>query len=143
MKTSTNGIELIKRFESCSLSAYQCPAKIWTIGVGHTKNVKQGDKISQSQADQFLHDDLSSSENAVNAYCTHALTQNQFDALVSFVFNVGAGNFKSSTLLKRLNANMIGLAAMEFPKWNKAQGKEFAGLTARREAEKQLFLKGA
>jgi len=141
MKTSKNGIDLIKKYEGCKLNAYLCPAKIWTIGYGHTKNVKAGDKITQEIAEQLLINDLQEPENAINAYCQHALTQNQFDALVSFVFNLGSGAFKSSTLLKRINANMMQLASLEFCKWNKAGGKVLDGLTKRRAEEKSLFLK--
>ena len=89
MKISKNGIELIKKYEGCKLNAYLCPANVWTIGYGHTKNVKEGDKITQEMAEQLLVNDLQQFENAVNAYCLRALTQNQFDALVSFVFNLG------------------------------------------------------
>lgn len=141
MKTSKNGIELIKKYEGCKLAAYQCPAKIWTIGFGHTKNVKEHDKITQEIAEQLLINDLQEPENAINAYCRHALTQNQFDALVSFIFNLGSGAFRSSTLLKRLNANQINLAALEFDKWTRGGGKVLDGLVKRRADEKALFLK--
>lgn len=141
MKTSKNGIDLIKKYEGCKLNAYLCPANVWTIGYGHTKNVKAVDKITQEIAERLLINDLQEPENAINAYCQHALTQNQFDALVSFVFNLGSGAFKSSTLLKRINANMMQLASLEFCKWNKAGGKVLDGLTKRRADEKALFLK--
>ena len=141
MKASKNGIELIKKDEGCKLNAYLCPANVWTIGYGHTKNVKEGDKITQEMAEQLLVNDLQQFENAVNAYCLRALTQNQFDALISFVFNLGSVAFRASTLLKRINANQMELAALEFERWNKAGGKVLEGLTKRRKDEKALFLK--
>jgi len=141
MKISKNGIELIKKYEGCKLNAYLCPANVWTIGYGHTKNVKECDKITQEMAEQLLVNDLQQFENAVNAYCLRALTQNQFDALVSFVFNLGSVAFRASTLLKRINANQMELAALEFERWNKAAGKVLEGLTKRRKDEKELFLK--
>jgi len=141
MKISKNGIELIKKYEGCKLNAYLCPANVWTIGYGHTKNVKEGDKITQEMAEQLLVNDLQQFENAVNAYCLRALTQNQFDALISFVFNLGSVAFRASTLLKRINANQMELAALEFERWNKAGGKVLEGLTKRRKDEKALFLK--
>jgi len=141
MKASKNGIELIKKYEGCKLNAYLCPANVWTIGYGHTKNVKEGDKITQEMAEQLLVNDLQQFENAVNAYCLRALTQNQFDALISFVFNLGSVAFRASTLLKRINANQMELAALEFERWNKAGGKVLEGLTKRRKDEKALFLK--
>lgn len=142
MRTSQNGLDLIKKYEGCQLKAYLCPAGVWTIGYGHTgSDVKEGLVILQSRADEYLKSDLETAEHAITAYCLHPLTQNQFDALASFVFNIGTGNFKSSTLLKRINANMMGLAAFEFPKWNKAKGKVLQGLVDRRESERQLFLK--
>ena len=103
--------------------------------------MKESDKITQEIAEKLLINDLQEPENAINAYCNHLLTQNQFDALVSFIFNVGSGAFKSSTLLKRINANMMQLASLEFGKWNKAGGKILEGLVKRRADEKALFLK--
>lgn len=141
MKTSNNGINLIKQFEGCILSAYKCPAGVWTIGYGHTKNVKQGMKITSSQATELLKEDLTTYENYVNKYVKVKLNQNQFDALVSFTFNCGAGALKSSTLLKKLNKGDYTGAANELLRWNKANGKVLAGLTRRRKAEKALFLK--
>lgn len=141
MKTSKNGINLIKNFEGCRLEAYLCPAMVWTIGYGHTENVKRGDKITEVQAETLLIIDLQKFENAVNNAVRVPLNQNQFDALVSFTFNIGIGNFKSSTLLKKLNASEYGLAACEFGRWNKSRGRILDGLTKRRRAEKELFLR--
>jgi len=141
MRTGQHGIDLIKKYESCKLTAYKCPSGVWTIGYGHTQGVKQGDKITQEQADKFLADDLESFEYYVRAVVFKELNQNQFDALVSFVFNVGSGNFKKSTLLKLLNEGKFTHAALEFAKWNKADGKVLNGLTKRRESERLLFVK--
>jgi lysozyme len=141
MKTSKNGIDLIKKYEGCRLTAYVDSAGVWTIGYGHTQGVKQGDKITQDQADKALIGDLTESENCINAVCRKELTQNQFDALVSFVFNVGCGAFRSSTMLKYINLGKFTQAALEFPKWNKSVGKVLDGLTKRRESEQLLFVK--
>lgn len=141
MRTSQNGINLIKHFEGCKLSAYKCPSGVWTIGYGHTKGIKQGMKISQKQADNYLKDDLKTFEHCINKYVKVTINQNQFDALVSFTFNCGGGALKSSTLLKKLNKKDYSGAANELLRWNKSNGKVLAGLTRRREAEKALFLK--
>ena len=141
MQISNDGINLIKQFEGCVLSAYKCPAGVWTIGYGHTKNVKQGMKITKEQATNLLKDDLKIYESYVNKYVKVKLNQNQFDALVSFTFNCGGGALKSSTLLKKLNKGDYTGAANELLRWNKANGKVLAGLTRRRKAEKALFLK--
>lgn len=138
-KTGKKGIELIKSFEGCRLAAYKCPAGVLTIGYGHTSGVKSGQKITQAQAETLLKTDLAKYENAVNECVTAMLNQNQFDALVSFAYNCGAGALKSSTLLKKLNAGDYSGAAAEFVKWNKASGKVLAGLTKRRTAERALF----
>jgi len=141
MKTSTNGINLIKKHEGCYLKSYKCPADVWTIGYGHTKNVKSGMKITQAQAERYLKDDLTTYENAVKKYVKVSINQNQFDALVSFTFNCGTGALKNSTLLKKLNKKDYNGAANEFLKWNKSNGKILSGLTKRRKAERSLFLK--
>lgn len=139
--TSTKGIELIKRHEGLRLDAYQCPAGKLTIGYGHTgKDVVAGDRITQGTAERLLQGDLRWAENTVNEHVKKELNQNQFDALVSFTFNVGPSNFKSSTLLKRVNANTEDPdIAKQFARWNKADGKELAGLTRRRADEAKLY----
>ena len=145
-KTSDKGMDFIKRFEGCKLKAYQCSAGVWTIGYGHTKNVKEGMIITQEDAERFLSLDLIKFESEIVENCTLLLNQREFDALVSFCFNVGVGAFKNSTLLKHLNNNDVDLAAEEFVKWNKARvnGKlqPVSGLTRRRKAERLLFNKG-
>jgi lysozyme len=143
MTTSNRGIELIKAHEGFRPRAYLCPAGVWTIGYGHTGGVKSGDVITADQGESFLRSDISSAERVVVAAGLR-LTQNQFDALVSFVFNVGAGNFNRSTLLRLAKANVNDPAiAAEFAKWNKATVngvlKVLPGLTRRRAEEADLY----
>ena len=145
MKTSKNGIQLIKQFEGCRLKAYKCPANVWTIGIGHTETVNgkpivEGMTITELMAETLLTIDLQKFENAINTLVKKSLTQNEFDALVSFVFNVGIGAFRNSTMLRLLNQGNISEAALQFQRWNKAGGKVLKGLTRRRLAEKTLFL---
>ena len=140
MKTSKNGINLIKTYEGCRLEAYKCPAGVWTIGYGHTAGVKKGDKITQLQADTLLFVDLQKFENAINKAVKKPITQNEFDALVSFAFNVGIGNFEKSSLLRLINMGHFELAAQQFERWIYAGGKPLNGLKKRRRAEKTLFL---
>ena len=147
-KTAANGIELIKSFEGLRLTAYKCPAGVWTIGYGYTglvdgKLITSGMTITAAKATELLKKDLASFEAAVNGCVTAPITQNMFDALVSFAFNVGAGALRRSTLLKKLNAKDYSGAADELPKWNKAGGKVLNGLVRRRMAEKELFMLGA
>jgi lysozyme len=142
---SQNGIKLIKKYEGLRLNAYKDPAGILTIGYGHTKTVKPGMTINDEMAGLLLKIDLMDAENAVRYLVDIELSQNQFDALVSFVFNVGRRNFERSTLLKRLNENKILEAGEEFMKWTKARQpgglKELPGLVKRRAEEKALFLR--
>ncbi|MCL1933978.1 MAG: lysozyme [Candidatus Azobacteroides sp.] len=144
MKTSDRGIELISSHEGLRLNAYKCPAGVWTIGFGHTKGVKQGDVITVTEALELLREDVRDAENTVNKNLPNP-NQNQFDALVSFVFNVGSGNFQSSTLLKKAKANPNDKSiADEFAKWNKARNGsgnlvELPGLTKRRREEADLY----
>jgi len=140
MKISQKGIDLIKKYEGCKLEAYKDPVGILTIGYGHTGNVTSGMRISQSEADSFLISDLAKFEKAVSQYVKVNLNQSMFDALVSFTYNVGSGNLKNSTLLKLLNNGDFSGAADEFLKWNKAGGKVLAGLTKRRNEERNLFM---
>lgn len=136
---------LIKTFEGLSTTAYLCPAGVWTIGYGHTKNVKKGDIITRDGADQLLHQDVNLLSRQVMALLNREVNQNQFDALVSFTFNVGIGNLSNSTLLKKINCGDFKGASKEFLKWDKARqndtGKmvQLDGLTKRRQAEKRLF----
>jgi len=143
MKTSNKGVEFIKRHEGFVPHAYKCPAGVWTIGYGHTGGVNSGDVITKQEGEQFLRMDLGTAERAVNKQNLN-LTQNQFDALVSFVFNVGTGNFGSSTLLRKLKVDTNDpTIANEFRKWNKARQngilRVLQGLVKRREEEAKLY----
>ncbi len=140
MQTGEAGIDLIKSFESLALTTYICPAGKLTIGYGHTAGVQPGEQITPDQADALLAQDLASSEQAVNQSVVTPLNQNQFDALISFCFNVGTGNFESSTLLRLLNNGDYTGAADQFLLWNHSRGQVMDGLTRRREAERALFL---
>lgn len=139
MIVSDKAIALIKDFESLQLKAYLCPANIWTIGYGHTRNVKQGDEISVYQAERYLRADLVQFEQDVNRLVRVPLTQGQYDALISFVFNVGSRAFSTSTLLKKLNSRDYDGAANEFARWKFAKGRALPGLERRRLLEKRLF----
>lgn len=141
MRIGVNGLTLIKQFEGLRLHAYKCPADIWTIGYGHTADVSANDVITEEDAIFYLRQDVAESERAVNQLVHVPLTQNQFDALVSFVFNLGVGNFCTSTLLKKLNARDYDGAEQEFGRWVHAGGKASPGLVRRRAAESALFLK--
>ena len=143
---SKNGLHLTEQFEGCKLTAYPDPATggaPWTIGYGHTgPDVHPGLTITQEQAEELLMQDTQKAAAAVNAKVTGDITQEDFDALVDFVFNVGAGNFAASTLLKKVNSGDIHGAAAEFEKWDMAAGKHMAGLLRRRHAEAEEFLSG-
>lgn len=134
MKTSSRGIELIKSFEGCRLTAYLCPAGVWTIGYGHTAGVKQGQVITQDLAEAYLKEDLAKYEKYVEDTGL-VLNQNQFDALVSFTYNCGNGNLKK--LVKNRSLAQIGEALLLY---NKSNGKVLSGLVKRRAAERELFL---
>lgn len=140
--TSQAGIDLIKSFEDCYLTAYQDAVGVWTIGYGHTSGVYQGMTITQAEAEAFLREDLKTAENAVNSKVTYPITQNMFDALVSLTFNIGVNAFSESTLLKKLNQGDINGAANEFDRWVYGDGEILPGLVKRRAAEKAMFLNG-
>ena len=134
------GLALLKSFEQCRLSAYRDSVGVPTIGWGHTDGVRMTDTCSQEQADRWLVMDVQAAINACDANAPQNLTQNQFDALVVFTFNVGIGAEAHSTLLAKLKAGDIAGAADEFLKWNHAGGVVVDGLTRRRQAERALFL---
>ncbi len=147
MKISKQGIELIAEFEGFRSKPYKCPAGVPTIGYGTTiypngTHVKMSDKaISKEEALSILKYQVDKSYGAtVNRYVQKDITQNQFDAMSSFTYNLGSGNLKASTLLKRVNQGKMSKASKEFLKWDKAGGKKLAGLTRRRKAEAKLFL---
>ncbi|MWS09222.1 glycoside hydrolase family protein [Escherichia coli] len=145
MQTSDKGIALIKEFEGCKLTAYQDSVGVWTIGYGWTqpvdgKPIRAGMTIKQETAERLLKTGMVSYESDVSRLVKVGLTQEQFDALVSFTYNLGARSLSTSTLLRKLNAGDYAGAADEFLRWNKAGGKVLNGLTRRREAERALFL---
>lgn len=138
MKTSYRGINLIKEFEGLRLTAYRCPAGVYTIGYGHTRGVKRGMKITEEEASAFLTADLRNSEKAVERYdSVYHWNQKEFDALVSFTFNCGATNLRSLLRNGRRNRSQI---VATLPLYRKAGGKVLKGLERRRAAEKALFL---
>ena len=147
MKISENGLKLIKKFEGLSLKPYLCSAGIPTIGFGNTfyENMKkvtlQDETITEDRADSLFNFLVTTNfVNVVNRLVIVDINQNQFDALVSFVYNLGSGNFEKSTLLKKVNQEDFIGASLEFEKWNRASGKVLSGLTKRRLSEKELFL---
>ena len=138
MKTSQRGINLIKQFEGVRLTAYKCPAGVYTIGYGHTRGVQRGMRITEEEASAFLAADLRNSEKAVERYdSVYHWNQNEFDALVSFTFNCGATNLRALLRNGRRNRSQI---AATLPLYRKAGGKVLKGLERRRAAEKALFL---
>ena len=141
MKVSQDCIQLVKHFEGFEDTAYLCPANVWTIGYGRTRNVKEGDKITEPQAERDLLEELEEFKHQVLDSVKVELKQNELDALTSWTYNLGVGNLKSSTLLKKLNAGNKDEVPAEIVRWNKANGKVLAGLTKRREAEAELWAK--
>jgi lysozyme len=142
MKPSENAFNLAEASEGCVLVAYPDPGSggdPWTIGMGSTRGVRKGMTITRAEAEARLVVDMTEAGNAVTRWVEVPLNQNQFDALCDFVFNLGEGNFRGSTLLKKLNAKDYAGAAAEFPRWNKASGKVLPGLVKRRAAERSLF----
>lgn len=145
MEISKAGIDLIKEFEGLRLEAYTCPAGIWTIGFGsitiNGKPVIEGQTCTEEEAKNALKEHLKTSVYPALKKVKVELNQNQFDALCSFIYNIGSGAFGNSTLLKKLNKKDFVGASEQFGVWNKANGKALKGLTLRREKEKQLFIK--
>ncbi|MBC8944628.1 MULTISPECIES: lysozyme [Xenorhabdus] len=143
MEISENGINKIKSYEGLRLKAYPDPAtggEPWTIGYGHTGGVEPGQVITKQQAEALLSEDLNPIYDVLEQYVKVPLTQGQFDALCSLIFNVGIGNFIHSTLLKKLNQGDYQEAAQEFLKWDKANGNKLPALLARRKSEQEMFL---
>lgn len=148
MRRSINkaGLELVKKFEGFYPNAYLCPAGVWTIGYGHTAGVQQGQTITEQQAEEFLKEDMIESAAAVERFVSVPLTDNQFSALVSFTFNVGAGSLQNSTLRRKLNAGNYEAVSSELNRWVKAtdpvtgKKKTLRGLVRRRAAEGELWL---
>lgn len=140
MKTSDAGINFIKNFEGLRLKAYKDVVGVWTIGYGHTKGVRSGHEITEDEAEDLLRSDLADFEAAVNKAVKVPLAQYEFDALVSFAYNVGKTALVNSSLLRMLNAGDRDKAADQFLRWDKAGGKVVKGLTNRRKAERAMFL---
>ena len=139
MKISQEGLSLIKKFEGCELEAYRCAANVLTIGYGSIKGVKEGDTITQEEADSLLLHEMDEYEGYINDMVNADLKQNQFDAMVSWVFNLGPSNLQASTLLKVLNSKDYEGVPSQIKRWNKAGGQVKQGLIRRREAEALLF----
>lgn len=142
-QASAAGIDLIKRSEGLRLNAYQDSVGVWTIGYGHTIGVRPGESITQAQADSLLIADMQDAVSCVDRKVGPEVTQNMFDALVSFVFNLGCAAFSGSTLLRLINAGEDAKASLEFAKWCHAGKQVLPGLAARRSAERDLFVKEA
>ncbi len=140
MTPGSQCISLIKKHEGLRTSAYKCPAGVWTVGYGHTRSVKAGDVITEKEAENLLIQDLAAAAADVSRLVKVPLTQGQFDALCSFVFNLGAGSLMKSSLLKYVNAGDFKKAADEFEKWVYSGGRILKGLVNRRKDERQLFI---
>ena len=139
MNISEEGILLIKNYEGCCLEAYQDSVGVWTIGFGHIKDVKEGDKINQDEAEHLLKEEMPEYEGYINNMVEVPLEQCQFDSLVCWVYNLGPTNLKESTLLRILNEGDYGGVPEQIKRWNKAGGEVLAGLVKRRQAEANLF----
>lgn len=137
---SQAGIDLIKHFEGLRLEAYKDPIGVWTIGYGHTATAQPGQQITEADAEALLRNDLAWAEDAVRRHVTVPLTQGQYDALVSFTYNLGESALAKSTLLRKLNAGDSTGAAAEFGRWVHADGRKLAGLVRRRAAEQNRFV---
>ena len=140
MTTSRKGLQLIKDFEGLRLGSYKCPAGVWTIGYGHTKGVKQGQVIDQMRADDMLIEDIAPIERLLNSIGIN-FRQEQFDALVSWIFNLGVNNFSTSTMLRYIRENRSDEDITDqMVKWFNANKKPLAGLKKRRVAEANMFI---
>ena len=139
LKTSQEGISLIKSFEGCELTAYRCSANVPTIGFGHTAGVSDGDTCTQEEAETMLAEDLEEFEDYVKNYVESELQQNEFDALVAWTYNLGPANLKESTMLKELNSGNFEEVPRQMKRWTRAGGEVLDGLIRRREAESRLF----
>lgn len=139
MNISNEGIEFIKKWEGYRSEAYKCPSGVWTIGYGHTKDVFEGQRCDEKTAEQWLRDDLSNSESSVNQFQSiYNFSQESYDALVSFTFNCGAGNFRKLIAYGQRTINEIADA---IPLYNKSNGKVLTGLMRRRKEEQAMFMR--
>ena len=142
MRISETGLKLIADFEGCELAAYPDPGSggaPWTIGFGHTAGVKPGDTCTHEQAMAWLRADVANAEGDVSRLVSAPLAQHQFDALVSFTFNLGGGNLAKSTLLRRLNSQAYAEVGRQFDVWNRGPQGVMPGLVRRRAVERALF----
>ena len=139
MQIGEEGLALIKYFETLLLKAYLCPANVWTIGWGSTKGVYEGMEITEERAEELLKEDVEEAEDWVYKLVELTLNQHEFDALVSWTFNLGPTNLKASTLLKRINFNDLGDVPYQMKRWVRAKGKVLKGLVRRRNAEALLW----
>lgn len=149
LSTSQQGLEHIANLEGCRAKAYQCSANVWTIGLGHTNGIKAGDTVTIEQIANNFVKDISTAESVVRQSLETDVNQAQFDVLVSFVFNLGSGNFKNSTLLKKINSGDLLGACREFSRWVYVNGKDCrvkksncAGIVTRRAIEQHVCLNG-
>jgi len=142
MQTSQRAIELLKDIEKVRYAAYLDSGGVPTIGVGHTRGVKLGDLIDDAQVNAFLHEDLKGAERDVEQYVRVLLSQQEFDALVLFVFNIGGPQFATSTMLTLLNRGNRAGAAAQFARWKYDNGRVMGGLVRRRLSEHDVFLHG-
>lgn len=140
MRATEKALAIIKFSESCRLKAYPDTGGVWTIGWGHTRGVKEGDTCTQAQADAWLVEDVGDAERIIARHVLKPLTQNQFDGLVPFVYNIGAPQFIGSTMLRLLNRGQFTAAADQYPRWKLDNGDVQPGLIKRRAAERALFL---
>lgn len=138
-RTNDAGLDLIKEYEGLRLTTYRCPGGVWTIGYGHTRTVRPNMIITPAQAEGFLREDMYSVEKYVNDLVDVPLSDNQFAALVGFVFNVGVGNFKRSSLLRLLNRGWYEQVPAQLTRWNRVKGEVLGGLARRRAAESRLW----
>ena len=139
MQINEEGLDLIRRYEGCKLKAYKCPAGVWTIGFGTTTGVHEGMQITFMEADKLFRIDVQNVAEAVHKLLEITLTDQQFSAVVSLVYNIGIGAFTHSTMLIRLNENKLSEAAEQFLQWDKIHGMVSSGLLNRRMAERDLF----
>lgn len=140
MKPSQDCVDLVKSFEGFQSKAYKCPAGVLTIGYGTTENVQAGDVVTETEAEEMLRNDLLDASKAVDELVDVELSQNQYDALVSFIYNVGREAFRNSTMLKLINAGKPAKdIGPQFERWVRAGGAVLTGLKKRREAERSLF----
>jgi lysozyme len=139
MQISQEGLSLFKKFEGCELKAYHCAAGVPTIGYGSTHGVTMDMEITQEEADKLLMEDVAKFEGSVTRAVKVPLSQNQYDAIVSWTFNLGPSNLSSSTMLRVLNEGEYDEVPSQIRRWNKAGGRVLEGLIRRRDAEALLF----